>query len=87
MYQVVFTERALKDIKKLDRGTAILILAWIKKNLEGCSNPRNTGKGLVGNHNGQWRYRIGDYRLIAEISEEIITILVLRIGHRKDIYK
>jgi len=64
-----------------------LIVAWIRKNLEGCTNPRLYGKGLVANLNGQWRYRIGDYRIIAEISDEKITILVLTIGHRKEIYQ
>ncbi|MFZ2372956.1 MAG: type II toxin-antitoxin system RelE/ParE family toxin, partial [Trichococcus flocculiformis] len=43
--------------------------------------------GLVANHSGEWRYRIGDYRLIADINDDTITILILEIGHRKDIYK
>lgn len=85
-YHVDFTEQAKKQLKKLDKHTAILITAWIRKNLEGCSNPRQHGKGLTANRSGQWRYRIGDYRLIANISDEKVTILVLEIGHRRDIY-
>ena len=46
MYRVEFTEKALKALKKLDRYTALLIIAWIRKNLEGCTNPRQHGKGL-----------------------------------------
>ena len=86
-YKVEFTDRALKDLKKLDRHTAALILGWVRKNLEGCENPRLHGKGLTANRSGEWRYRIGDYRLLATISDNTITILVLNIGHRREIYK
>lgn len=86
IYRVKFTERALKQLKKLDKYTAKLILAWIQKNLEGCSNPRQHGKSLIADMRGQWRYRVGNYRLIAEISDNTVTILIINIGHRKDIY-
>ena len=85
-YTVRFTDRAKKDLKKLDRHTAALILGWIRKNLEGCENPRLFGKGLTANRSGQWRYRIGDYRLLADISDSTITILILNVGHRRDVY-
>ncbi|MBR2411066.1 MAG: type II toxin-antitoxin system RelE/ParE family toxin [Clostridia bacterium] len=85
-YRVEFTETALKDLKKMDRHTASLILGWIRKNLEGCENPRLHGKALTANKSGQWRYRIGDYRVLAEIQDEKITILVLTVGHRREIY-
>lgn len=86
-YKVVFTDRAKKQIKKLDRSVAALIIGWIEKNLEGCENPRVYGKNLIANKSGQWRYRIGDYRIICEIQDEEITILVLEVGHRKSIYQ
>lgn len=86
MYKVVFTDGAKKQLKKLDKHTAALILGWIRKNLEGCTNPRQHGKGLTANRSGQWRYRVGDYRLIAEIEDDKIIILILSIGHRRDIY-
>lgn len=86
-YQVAFTERAKKDLKKLDRHTAALILGWVRKNLENCENPRQHGKGLTANRSGAWRYRVGDYRLLAEIKDQSITILILTVGHRRDIYK
>ena len=82
-----FSERARKDLKKLDRYTAAMLLGWIRKNLEGCEDPRQHGKGLTANRSGQWRYRIGDYRLLAEIREEKVVILVLQVGHRSDIYR
>lgn len=86
IYSVKLSEQAKKDVKKLDKYTAKLILAWLRKNLEGCENPRQHGKGLTSNRSGQWRYRIGDYRLIADINDNTVTILMLNIGHRKDIY-
>lgn len=86
IYKVRFTQRAAKDLKKLDKHTAALILGWVRKNLEGCENPRIHGKGLTANRSGQWRYRVGDYRLLAEIQDDTITILILNIGHRREIY-
>lgn len=86
IYKVRFTENAKKDLKKLDKHTASLILGWIRKHLENCENPRLYEKGLTANRSGQWRYRIGDYRLLAEIEDENITILIINVGHRRDIY-
>lgn len=85
-YKVVYTSKAIKNLKKLDKYTRNLIYAWIDKNLVDCENPRIHGKGLLENRTGQWRYRIGDYRLICEIKEDEIVILILEIGHRRNIY-
>lgn len=85
-YNVVFSETAKKQLKKMDKHTAALILGWIRKNLEGCTNPRQHGKALLANKSGQWRYRVGDYRLIAHIEDEKIIILILNVGHRRDVY-
>ena len=85
-YTVEFTKEALHQLKKLDKYTAMMIVAWVRKNLEGCENPRQHGKGLTANRSGQWRYRIGDYRLIAEIQDSRIVILILNVGHRRDVY-
>ncbi len=86
-YHVLLTEMAKKQLEQMDKYTSALILGWIRKNLEGCTNPRTRGKGLTSNHSGEWRYRIGDYRLIAEIKDKEVIILVLEIGHRSKIYK
>jgi mRNA interferase RelE/StbE len=85
-YKVEFSKAALKELKKMDRPVAAMILGWVRKNLEGCENPRQHGKGLTANRSGQWRYRVGDYRLLAEIQDDRIVILILNIGHRSDIY-
>lgn len=85
-YQILFERSAQKKLKKMDPQQSKIIMAWIKKNLVGTDDPRRHGKGLVGNHSGEWRYRIGDYRLIADIQDGNIIILILEIGHRRDIY-
>lgn len=85
-YSVVFTAEAKKGLKKLDKHTSSLIIGWIEKNLQGCENPRIKGKGLTANRSGQWRYRIGDYRLICEIRDNELIILALSVGHRRDVY-
>ncbi len=82
-YQVCFSERAIKDLNKLDRFTKKMIVGWIEKNLEGCENPRAKGKALVADKKGQWRYRIGDYRLLCIIEDEKLVILALSVGHRR----
>ena len=86
-YKVLFTDRAKKQLKKLDKHTSALIIGWLEKNIQGCDNLRIHGKGLVENKSGQWRYRIGDYRVICEIQDKTIIVLVLEIGHRREIYQ
>ena len=86
MFHVVSTPQFDKEFNKLDPYIQKLLGAWIRKNLEGCSNPRALGKALVGNHKGRWRYRIGDYRLICEIKDEELVILAISVGHRSSIY-
>ncbi|BCP62199.1 hypothetical protein SUT328_13970 [Streptococcus parasuis] len=86
MYHLEYSKKAQKQIKKLDRQIQRLLFAWIDKHLEGTENPRVNGKGLTGNHAHEWRYRIGDYRLICDIQDDKLVILALEFGHRKDIY-
>ena len=86
-YNVELTERFKKEFRKLDKYTQKMLRAWIDKNLVDCENPRQHGKGLSANLSGQWRYRIGDYRLICQINDDKLIILALTVGHRRDIYK
>ena len=80
------TARFDREFRKLDRYTQRMIKAWIEKNLEGCTNPRQHGKGLTANRSGQWRYRIGDYRLICQIEDNKLVILALSVSHRREVY-
>lgn len=86
IYKVEYTENALKELEKLDKSVARVIVSWIKKNLDGCKDPRVHGKALGQNRVGQWRYRIGDYRIISLIEDNKLIILLIAIGHRKNIY-
>lgn len=85
-YTVQTTSRFDKEFKKLDRYTQKILKSWITKNLIGCEDPRQFGKALTANRSGQWRYRIGDYRLICLIEDDRLIITALAIGHRRDVY-
>ena len=86
IYQLLTTDRFDKAFKKLDQQTQRIIKAWIDKNLDGCENPRLHGKGLTANRSGQWRYRVGDYRILAEIRDNEIVLVLIDVGHRSTIY-
>jgi mRNA interferase RelE/StbE len=86
MYQLAFTKQSLKDLKDLDVTIRMMILAWIEKNLSNIKNPRIIGKPLKGNYEGLWRYRVGQYRLLTQIQDQTLTILMVTITHRKDAY-
>jgi mRNA interferase RelE/StbE len=86
-YKVRIDDKALKQLKKFDKAQVRLISGWIDKNLEGCSDPRAFGETLSGNLRGYWRYRIGSYRLMARIKDDIVTILIIDIDHRSRIYR
>ena len=85
-YSVETTPKFEREFKKLDRYTQRMIKAWIEKNLVDCENPRQHGKGLTANRSGQWRYRIGDYRLLPCIEDDALIILALSVGHRREVY-
>jgi mRNA interferase RelE/StbE len=81
-YQIVFTKNAVKDINKLD----FLAKKRLKKKLELlCQDPLTVSKKLIDSKLGQYRYRIGDYRAIFDLDKD--KIVVLKIGHRKEIYR
>ena len=86
-YSVRYDEKALKQLKKMDRSVQKLITSWIEKNLIDTENPRLHGKGLSGDKSGSWRYRVGDYRILADIRDDEIIIIIVEIGHRREIYK
>ena len=77
MYNLVPTPHFARQFKKLDKFTQKKIKSY----------PRSRGKMLQANRSGQWRYRIGDYRVIVNIQDEKLIILALEIGHRREIYK
>lgn len=82
-YNVETTAAFDKEFKKLDRPVQKILKAWIEKNLIDCVNPRQHGKALKGNLQEFWRYRVGDYRILAAIQDDRLIILAMSVGHRK----
>ena len=87
MFQWQFDEKALKNFKKLDKPVQVRVLKWLDENIQNTADPRLQGKALKGNFKILWRYRVGGYRIIADIRDEKLTVLVLQVAKRGDIYK
>ena len=81
-----FDRRALRELNKLDPQSKQQILSYLEERIASGSDPRRFGKTLKANLAGLWRYRIGDYRVICQIIDNELTVLVLAVGHRKTIY-
>ncbi len=86
-WTVSISNIAERQLRKLDRSVHKRILDWLNDRIEGCKNPRHFGEPLKGDHAGLWRYRVGDYRVLCEIQDQNIVVLVLTVGHRRLIYK
>ncbi|WP_082673411.1 type II toxin-antitoxin system RelE family toxin [Hugonella massiliensis] len=87
MWRLVFSKKADKQLSKLDAGVRRVIVSWLLKHIDGCDDPRVYGKGLTANRAGEWRYRIGDYRVLCEIRDDELIVLTLSVGHRRDVYR
>lgn len=81
------SERALKQLKKLDKQAAAQILAYLDERIAGTHDPRQWGKQLKGELNNIWRYRSGDYRILCQLQGEVFVVLVLEVGHRKNMHQ
>jgi len=84
-YRVLWDRASLSDLKKLDKVIAKKIVEKVSDYL--ALDPSNLGKNLTGNLKGLMRYRFGDYRIIYEVMNNEITVIVIRISHRKDVYE
>lgn len=87
IYKVEYTKTAVKQLKKMDKKIAAFILSFIEDKLVYCSNPRAYGKSFHENLKDKWRYRVGNYRILAKIEDEKVVITVVENGHRNDIYR
>ena len=86
MWKIEFDPRAAKELLKIDRQAARRIKSYLDNRIATSEDPRRFGEALSENLSGLWRYRTGDYRIIAEIRDEVFLVLVLRIGHRRNVY-
>lgn len=84
-YKVEVSERAAKAIRKLDKSTAKKVLDELEA-VSKLDDPRSRGKVLVGNLAGLWRYRVGDYRIVCAIEDDVLVVLVVDVGHRSNVY-
>lgn len=86
-WAIEFVPAAAKELKKLGKSEAARIIATLETRIAILDDPRSLGSALTGELGGLWRWRIGDYRVIARIEDQRITILVVRIGHRREVYR
>ena len=85
-WKIDFTEKAVEGIKRLDKPVRERIRKFIDR-LEKMSDPRMTGEPLTGNLSDFWKYRTGDYRIICRIHDKELIVLVVKVGHRREVYK
>lgn len=87
VWRIEFLPEAAKELKKLDRAVAARIVKTLEDRIAVLDDPRTLGGALTGDHAGYWRWRIGDYRVVARIEDERITVLVVRVAHRREVYR
>ena len=86
-WTVKFEPRAFGELSKLDRKAQKRIISFFQARVSGEGNPRLQGKPLTGDKAGLWRYRIGSYRIVCRIDDDSESVLILRVAHRKDVYR
>ena len=85
-WRIEFDPAALKELKKLGKAPAARIIKTLETRIATLDDPRDLGKPLVGDWSGYWRWRMGDYRVIAKIVDDRVVILVVRVAHRREVY-
>lgn len=86
-WTVEFDDRARRELRKLDAKIQQTILRYLRERIAGAEDPRRFGKPLRRNLAGLWRYRVEDYRLICRVEDDRVVVLVLQVGHRRDVYE
>lgn len=85
-WRVKYTEEARSELFKLDKPVRERIRSFVKR-LPDLPNPRMRGEALQGPLSGLWKYRVGDYRLVCQIQDEVVTVLIVWLGHRREVYR
>ena len=86
-WTVEFDDRARRELRKLDAKVQQTILRYLRERIAVAEDPRRFGKPLRRNLAGLWRYRVEDYRLICRLEDERVVVLVLQVGHHRDVYE
>jgi len=84
-WSVATTDQFDRDYKKIDRAVQRRVMAYLEE-VGTLDDPRQRGKALTANHAGVWRYRVGEYRILVQMLDNTLTVLALRVGHRRDVY-
>lgn len=88
VWRIEFEDAALKELAKLDKPVARRILAFLRERVADLEDPRSVGEALKGSRLGDfWKYRVGDYRIVASIQDEALCVLVLKVGNRSGVYR
>ncbi|MEN3943075.1 type II toxin-antitoxin system RelE/ParE family toxin [Prosthecobacter sp. SYSU 5D2] len=82
-----FDARALKELRKLGKQAQRDIIAYLDERVAGDEDPRRFGKGLKADLAGLWRYRVSDYRILCQIRDKELIVLVVAVGHRRGVYE
>ncbi len=85
-WTVEWDERAIRDARKLDPQVRKNIISYLRERISTEEDPRRFGKPLLADLSGLWRYRVGDYRILCRIEDDKVVVLVLAVGHRRNIY-
>jgi mRNA interferase RelE/StbE len=86
-WTIEFLPEIEKDLRRIGKAEAKRIVATLETRIAKLDDPRQLGSALSGDLSGLWRWRIGDYRVVARIEDERVTILVVRVGHRRKVYR
>jgi mRNA interferase RelE/StbE len=87
-WTIEFTETAFRQLERLDKSVGQCILKFLHDRVAPVDNPRKIGEPLHGERFGEfWKYRVGDYRVITRIEDDRLMVLVMRIGHRREVYR
>lgn len=86
VWTINYSDRALKSLRKMDKQNARRIVDFMDLRIAVAADPRQSGKPLKGELGEFWRYRVGDYRILCEIRDDVLVILAATIGHRREVY-
>lgn len=86
-WRLEYTKAAVRQLRKMGPVDSKRVRDWMRKHIDGCDDPRAHGRGLTANMSGMWRYRVGDWRVLAHIDDGVVTVEVFTIEHRSEVYR
>jgi mRNA interferase RelE/StbE len=86
-WRIEYETLAQKQLRKIERSIAVRIVRTLQRDLDRHGDPRAFGEAMIGDWTGFWRYRVGAYRAICRIEDAVVTVFVIEVGHRRDVYR